>query len=244
MSGDGVAEACDASLSAASVVREPVFSHATPSLSCEGFQSAAQTVASSSAKRTFDIAFAAFFLIALSPLLIAIAMTLKLAGYRKVIFWQERVGLHGRPFWFPKFVSMTEEPEDSDIGHELRNDLGESITFKMRADPRVTRIGRLLRILSLDELPQLWLVLRGDMSLVGPRPPLAREVERYSADELRRLQVKPGMTCLWQVSGRSLLPFDRQVQLDVEYVETWSVALDFRILQKTIPAVLSCRGAF
>jgi lipopolysaccharide/colanic/teichoic acid biosynthesis glycosyltransferase len=139
---------------------------------------------------------------------------------------------------------MTEEPEDSDIGHELRNDLGESITFKMRADPRVTRIGRLLRILSLDELPQLWLVLRGDMSLVGPRPPLAREVERYSADELRRLQVKPGMTCLWQVSGRSLLPFDRQVQLDVEYVETWSVALDFRILQKTIPAVLSCRGAF
>ena len=124
------------------------------------------------------------------------------------------------------------------------NDHGESITFKMKNDPRVTRVGRVIRTLSLDELPQLYCVLKGDMSLVGPRPPLPDEVARYSPTELRRLEVKPGLTCLWQVSGRSLIPFEEQVELDIIYIERQSFRLDLELLVRTVPAVLSCKGAF
>jgi lipopolysaccharide/colanic/teichoic acid biosynthesis glycosyltransferase len=196
------------------------------------------------AKRLVDVALASLLLVVLFPLLLVIALTVKLSDSGPMLFWQERVGKGGRRFWFPKFRSMC---VGGDRIHHLmlhHNDHGDSITFKMRNDPRVTRVGRLLRILSLDELPQLYSVLRGDMSLVGPRPPLPTEVELYSPMELRRLQVKPGLTCLWQVNGRSLIPFDRQVTLDLEYIERQSLWLDLELLARTIPAVLSCKGAF
>ena len=172
------------------------------------------------------------------------ALALLMAGNRSVIFWQQRVGRGGRPFWFPKFMSMREGAEELHAKMLPHNDHQDSVTFKMRHDPRVTRIGRVIRILSIDELPQLWTVLRGDMSLVGPRPPLPSEVAQYTAAQRRRLEIKPGMTCLWQISGRSLLPFERQVSLDIEYIDKQSIWLDLKILLRTIPAVLSCKGAF
>lgn len=195
-------------------------------------------------KRLLDFGLAALLLALLAPLLLVIALVVKLADGGPVLFWQERIGKDGRRFWFPKFRSMHVGGER--IRHLMlhRNDHGDSITFKMRNDPRITRVGRWLRILSLDELPQLYNVLKGEMSLVGPRPPLPDEVERYSPTELRRLEVKPGLTCLWQVSGRSLIPFDRQVALDIEYIERQSLWLDFALLARTVPAVLSRKGAF
>jgi len=195
-------------------------------------------------KRLLDLFLAATLLVILTPALVAIAIAVKLSDGGPVLFWQERVGKGGRRFWFPKFRSMCVGGER--IHHLMlpQNDHGDSITFKMRNDPRVTRVGRALRILSLDELPQLLCVLKGEMSLVGPRPPLPSEVARYSAAELRRLEVKPGLTCLWQVSGRSLIPFEQQVALDVEYIERQSLLLDLKLLARTIPAVLSCKGAF
>jgi lipopolysaccharide/colanic/teichoic acid biosynthesis glycosyltransferase len=173
-----------------------------------------------------------------------VALALLLADNRAVIFWQQRVGTGGRLFWFPKFTSM--QSGSYALHHHMLalSDHRDSLTFKMRDDPRVTRIGRVIRALSIDELPQLWTVLRGDMSLVGPRPPLPSEVARYTAVQRRRLEVKPGLTCLWQVYGRSLLPFDRQVVLDIEYIDQQCIWLDLKIVLRTIPAVLSCRGAF
>lgn len=195
-------------------------------------------------KRLLDVALAALFLVALSPLMFLVALVIKLGDGGPVLFWQERIGKDGLHFWFPKFRSMRVGGER--VHHLMlhQNDHGDSITFKMRNDPRITRVGRLLRILSLDELPQLYNVLKGEMSLVGPRPPLPDEVARYSPNELRRLEVKPGLTCLWQVSGRSLIPFDRQVELDIEYIERWSLWLDLVLLARTVPAVLSRKGAF
>jgi len=196
------------------------------------------------AKRLLDVLVATLLLALLLPLLLVIAFTIKVGDGGPVLFWQERIGRSGRRFWFPKFRSMCVGGER--IHHLMlhQNDHGDSITFKMRNDPRITRVGRLLRILSLDELPQLYNVVKGDMSLVGPRPPLPDEVARYSSLELRRLEVKPGLTCLWQVSGRSLIPFEQQVALDIEYIERQSLRLDLELLVRTIPAVLSCKGAF
>ena len=125
-----------------------------------------------------------------------------------------------------------------------QSDLGDSITFKMKHDPRVTRIGRFIRKFSIDELPQLWCVLKGDMSLVGPRPPVPREVAEYTLADRRRLDIIPGLTCIWQVSGRSDIPFDKQVELDVQYIESQSVAMDLLLLVKTIPAVLLGKGSY
>jgi lipopolysaccharide/colanic/teichoic acid biosynthesis glycosyltransferase len=128
---------------------------------------------------------------------------------------------------------------------ESNNDHGAGgVTFKMKRDPRITPIGRIIRKLSIDELPQLWLVVTGDLSLVGPRPPVPREVARYTLADRRRLSVKPGLTCIWQVTGRSEIPFERQVELDVEYIQSQSVWLDLRLLLKTVPAVLLGRGAY
>jgi lipopolysaccharide/colanic/teichoic acid biosynthesis glycosyltransferase len=196
------------------------------------------------AKRLLDIALAGLLLVIAFPLLLVCAFAIKLDDGGPVLFWQERVGRLGRRFWFPKFRSMCVGGER--IHHLMlhQNDHGESITFKMRNDPRITRVGRGLRILSLDELPQFYSVLKGDMSLVGPRPPLPDEVARYSPTELRRLEVKPGLTCLWQVSGRSLIPFEEQVLLDIDYIERQSLWLDLELLARTVPAVLSCKGAF
>lgn len=195
-------------------------------------------------KRGFDMVAAALLLLCLSPLFFAVAAAIKLTDGGDVLFWQTRVGQWGGEFPFPKFRSMVanaEELKDTILKQSHHED---SITFKMKKDPRVTWIGRIIRKLSIDELPQLWCVLKGDMSLVGPRPPVPREVAQYTLLDRRRLDAKPGLTCIWQVSGRGDIPFDQQVQLDLEYIESQSLWFDFVLLVKTIPAVLMGKGAY
>jgi lipopolysaccharide/colanic/teichoic acid biosynthesis glycosyltransferase len=195
-------------------------------------------------KRFIDCSAAALLLLLSAPLLMAVAVAIKLTDKGSVLYWQPRVGLHGRVFPFPKFRSMVPDA-DRRIGEFLhQNHHGSSVTYKSKHDPRVTWIGRITRRLSIDELPQLWCVLRGDMSLVGPRPALPREVAQYGLAERRRLEVKPGLTCIWQVSGRADIPFEGQVHLDLEYIENHSLILDVKLLLQTIPAVLSARGAY
>lgn len=143
-----------------------------------------------------------------------------------------------------KFRSMVADAEAQQAALAAANEMAGGVTFKMAHDPRVTRIGRILRKTSIDELPQLWNVLIGEMSLVGPRPPLPTEVDQYSLADRRRLEVIPGITCIWQVSGRSQIPFDQQVELDVAYIESQSFLTDLRILLQTIPALLFGTGAY
>jgi exopolysaccharide biosynthesis polyprenyl glycosylphosphotransferase len=194
-------------------------------------------------KGTLDLLGACVMLLVLSPLLVVTAVVVRLSSPGPVLFRQTRVGRGGVPFRMWKFRSMVTDAEHR--LEELRgyNDHGPEVLFKMRDDPRVTRVGRLLRRFSIDELPQLFNVLAGQMSLVGPRPPLPSEVARYERDVLRRLLVKPGLTGLWQVSGRSDLDWPETVRLDLYYVENWSVALDGEILWKTLSAVLRGSGA-
>lgn len=197
------------------------------------------------AKRAMDVAGAALGLVMLAPILLAVALAVRLTSRGPALLRQTRVGRGGRRFTLYKFRSMYIDAEARRAALLRENQHGtDGITFKMRHDPRVTRIGRLLRRSSIDELPQLINVLNGTMSLVGPRPPLPAEVARYSAAERRRLESVPGLTCLWQVSGRADLPFPRQVALDVEYQERRSLWLDVVILLRTIPAVLCARGAY
>jgi lipopolysaccharide/colanic/teichoic acid biosynthesis glycosyltransferase len=195
-------------------------------------------------KRLIDVLVAAGVLLAASPLLAVVALAIKLTDGGPALFWQTRVGKWGKPFAFPKFRSMVVNAEELRRKLEALNQHRDGVTFKMRRDPRITWIGRLIRRTSIDELPQLWCVLKGDMTLVGPRPALVNEVERYSLDDRRRLDVTPGLTCIWQVSGRSEIPFSEQVKLDVEYIETQSLWEDVRLLLKTIPAVITGRGAY
>jgi exopolysaccharide biosynthesis polyprenyl glycosylphosphotransferase len=193
-------------------------------------------------KRAVDIAVASAALLLLSPLFLLIALAVKADAKGPVFFGQWRLGLNGRRFWFPKFRSMQAGAEAR--LHELaaHNEMDGPV-FKMRNDPRITRVGRLLRRYSLDELPQLWCVLRGDMSLVGPRPLMPHEVAGQETWQRRRLSVRPGLTCLWQISGRNDIDFERWMQLDLQYIDSWSLWLDLRILLRTVPAVLSGRGA-
>ena len=202
------------------------------------------TVAATGLKRSLDIVVSALALIALSPLLAIVALAIKRHDRGPVLFWQARVGRWGAEFRCPKFRSMVVDAEAKKEALLASNDHGASVTFKMKRDPRVTPIGRFIRKLSIDELPQLWCVLKGEMSLVGPRPPVPREVALYTLSERRRLDAKPGLTCVWQVSGRGDLAFDRQVELDVDYIQTRCLRKDFNLLVKTIPAVLSGRGAY
>lgn len=195
-------------------------------------------------KRTLDVGMAGLALLACSPLFGLVAVLIKLEDRGPVLFWQTRVGRHGRLFWFPKFRSMVVDAETRLTSIHNQNQHGTGVTFKMKRDPRITRVGRILRRFSLDELPQLWCVLQGDMSLVGPRPALPREVERYSLMDRRRLDVTPGLTCIWQVSGRANLPFPIQCRMDVEYIRGQSLKLDLEILAKTLPAVVSGKGAY
>jgi lipopolysaccharide/colanic/teichoic acid biosynthesis glycosyltransferase len=195
-------------------------------------------------KRTLDFVGAALLLVALSPLFLLVALLIKLNDGGPVLFWQKRVGHRGRTFWFPKFRSMVVNAEAIKRQLLARNDHGDSVTFKMKRDPRVTWIGRIIRKLSIDELPQLWCVLKGEMSMVGPRPPVPQEVAKYTLQQRRRLEVTPGLTCLWQINGRGDIPFARQVELDIEYIESQSLRTDLCILLKTIPAVLLGRGAY
>jgi exopolysaccharide biosynthesis polyprenyl glycosylphosphotransferase len=190
-----------------------------------------------------DRAAASLVLLLLAPVLVAIALAVRLTSPGPVLYRQERVGLNGKSFTMLKFRSMV---ADADRRLEdLRGDnISDGLLFKMRSDPRVTPVGRLLRRLSLDELPQLFNVLRGTMSLVGPRPPLPGEVARYDTSVSRRLLVKPGLTGLWQISGRSDLSWEESVRLDLRYVENWSLALDLLILWKTGRAVMSSSGAY
>lgn len=195
-------------------------------------------------KRLVDIAISAGALLAAAPLFAAIAVLIKLEDGGPVLYWQTRVGKHGRLINFPKFRSMVRDAEAKLARLRSQNQHGNTITFKIKDDPRITRIGRFLRRFSLDEAPQLWCVLTGEMTLVGPRPALPQEVARYTVAERRRLDVTPGLTCIWQVSGRSNLAFPIQCRMDVEYIERRSLALDAKLLGATIPAVISGKGAY
>jgi len=194
-------------------------------------------------KAALDRLLAAAIVAALSPVLLVLALLIRLDDRGPVLYHQERIGLGGRPFRCLKLRTMR-VGADREVAALAEQTDGNGVLFKMRADPRVTRVGRLLRRLSLDELPQLFNVLGGSMSLVGPRPPLPSEVEEYGDDVRRRLLVKPGMTGLWQVSGRSDLSWADSVRLDLYYVENWSPYLDFALMARTVRAVVAGRGAY
>ncbi|HEV2062990.1 MAG TPA: sugar transferase [Thermoanaerobaculia bacterium] len=194
------------------------------------------------AKRAADLAISFVLFVLTSPIQIAAAIGIKLSSPGPVFFRQVRCGLNGRHFTLFKFRTMHAGAQErlSEISH--LNEMTGPV-FKASNDPRLTRVGWILRRLSIDELPQLWNVIVGNMSLVGPRPPLPEEVARYEPWQRRRLSMKPGLTCLWQISGRNELDFDRWMELDLKYIDTWSPMLDLKILLKTVPAVLSGRGA-
>ncbi len=194
-------------------------------------------------KGVVDRTAAAVALVVLAPVLLALALAVRLDSPGPVLYRQERVGVNGRRFTMLKFRSMVVDADQQVEALQALN-ISDGLLFKMRTDPRVTRVGRWLRRLSLDELPQLLNVLGGSMSLVGPRPPLPREVARYDSSVSRRLLVRPGLTGLWQVSGRSDLSWEEAVRLDLRYVENWSLAMDALILAKTLRAVLSRSGAY
>jgi exopolysaccharide biosynthesis polyprenyl glycosylphosphotransferase len=206
-------------------------------------------------KRLMDVAIAGFLLVVTSPLFLLMALLIKRSGPGPVFFVQERLGRDGQPFLFYKFRTMEHNSDDAihrqfaamfingdEEGCRRRN--GYRKIFKMSQDPRVTRIGSWLRRTSLDELPQIFNVLRGDMSLVGPRPPIVYELEHYQPWHMERLKVTPGLTGLWQVSGRSSVPFEEMVRLDVHYINHWSLWMDLRILLKTVPVVLQGTGGY
>ncbi|HBW37316.1 sugar transferase [Desulfosporosinus sp. BICA1-9] len=194
------------------------------------------------AKRGMDVVLTGISLVVISPILLAIAIAIKVSSEGPVFFPQERVGLNGRIFKMYKFRSMVVDAEKlkSKLAH--LNEMSGPV-FKITNDPRVTPVGRFLRKTSLDELPQLWNIFLGEMSLVGPRPPLPSEVNMYDPKHRKRLAVRPGITCIWQISGRNQVDFDEWMEMDAEYVERWSLWMDLAILAKTVPVVLVGRGA-
>jgi exopolysaccharide biosynthesis polyprenyl glycosylphosphotransferase len=194
-------------------------------------------------KEAIDRVLGTLFLLLALPVMLVVAIAIRLTSRGPVLYKQARVGLSGREFRLLKFRSMHHDADQAQYGVEDMNEHN-GVLFKIRRDPRITRPGRFLRRFSLDELPQLWNVVRGDMSLVGPRPPLPSEVERYRSDVHRRLLVKPGLTGLWQVSGRSDLSWEETVRLDLYYVDNWSVGLDLVLLLKTFVSVVRGRGAY
>jgi exopolysaccharide biosynthesis polyprenyl glycosylphosphotransferase len=194
-------------------------------------------------KRTMDVALVTFLSLLLAPLTGLIGLAIKLDSPGPIVFRQVRVGKGGRQFWCYKFRSMYEGAEDDLERLRDRNEANGAF-FKIKDDPRQTRVGRWLRRTSLDELPQFYNVLRGEMSLVGPRPPLPGEVAQYEAWQMRRLEVAPGITGLWQVSGRSELSFDEACLLDIYYIENWSPVLDIKILFRTVPKIFIGDGAY
>jgi lipopolysaccharide/colanic/teichoic acid biosynthesis glycosyltransferase len=197
----------------------------------------------SPAKRALDVAVSLMLLVLVAPVIGVLALIIMIDSRGAPFFVQTRVGYGGREFSFVKLRTMVRDAE-ARIAELTALNEAQPPLFKMKRDPRVTRIGGFLRRSSLDELPQLWNVLRGDMSLVGPRPPLPREVAVYNPEQLRRLSVVPGMTGLWQVSGRSDVDFDHAVALDLTYIDTWSMALDLRLLAQTLLVVVRPRGAY
>ncbi|BAX94140.1 sugar transferase [Mycobacterium shigaense] len=195
-------------------------------------------------KHLFDFCFSLAALIATSPILIVSALAVKLTSRGPVFYPSERIGIDGKPFTMLKFRTMTDGADRQLDNLLAMNECVGGMLFKMREDPRVTAVGKILRRFSIDELPQFVNVLKGDMSVVGPRPPLRREVDNYEVDVKRRLLVKPGVSGLWQVSGRSDLSWDESVRLDLSYVDNWSMAGDLVIIAKTVKAVLTSHGAY
>jgi len=193
-------------------------------------------------KRILDVGVSLLILGLSAPILVVAALGIRLTSPGSVLFHQKRMGLNGRIFTLYKFRTMIEDAHLRRAEIEHLNHMSGPV-FKVKSDPRVTPIGRFLRKFSLDEIPQLWNVLKGDMSLVGPRPPIPEEVSFYERWQKRRLSMKPGLTCLWQISGRNDVDFDRWMKLDLQYIDNWSPALDLKILLRTIPVVLSGRGA-
>jgi exopolysaccharide biosynthesis polyprenyl glycosylphosphotransferase len=193
-------------------------------------------------KRLFDIVSSAAALVVLSPLLLGVAVAIKLTSRGPIFFKQKRVGLHGKPFNMLKFRSMVVNAEELKAKLEAHNEQTGPV-FKMKNDPRITGIGRFIRKYSIDELPQLLNVLRGEMSVVGPRPPIPKEVEKYAAWQRRRLSVRPGLTCIWQVSGRNQITFEEWMYLDMQYIDNWTLLTDLSLILKTVPVVITGRGA-
>lgn len=195
-------------------------------------------------KRFMDILIASVSIIIGSPIFLCTALLIKITSPGPIIFSQVRVGKYGRHFIFYKFRSMYIDAEARKAELLQYNESSDGVIFKMKNDPRITPVGRFIRKFSIDEMPQLFNVLLGDMSLVGPRPPLPDEVKSYTIEERKRLNVSPGITCIWQVSGRSELPFQQQMALDKQYIASRSARNDFLILLKTIPAILTGKGAW
>lgn len=196
-------------------------------------------------KRCLDLAVVLPALVLALPLFLVVGFLIWATDRGPVFYWQKRVGRYGQDFDFPKFRSMRVDSNAVRAQLDALNQHGQKgVTFKMKHDPRITRIGRFIRRTSIDELPQLWCVLKGEMTLVGPRPPLPSEVARYTLADRERLSVTPGLTCIWQVSGRSEIPFDQQVKLDIDYIQQRSIKKDLWLLLKTIPAVIFGRGAY
>ena len=220
-------------------LREP----ATASWSAQPGEALGLAGAPEALKRLIDVIVALVAIVALAPLFIVVALAIRLESTGPIVYRQTRVGRGGRVFHIYKFRSMRRDAEQllGDLRH--RNEAPGPL-FKIRDDPRVTGVGRLIRRTSVDELPQLLNVLEGTMSLVGPRPPLPKEVELYEKWQLRRLEAVPGITGLWQISGRSNLSFLDMVNLDLYYIDNWSLSLDLKVLMQTIPAVLGAKGAY
>ena len=193
-------------------------------------------------KRLIDILLAAAALVLLLPFMLLIALLIRITSPGPAIFRQVRCGLNGRRFTFYKFRSMCDKAEDLKASVMYLN--RKSTAFKIPNDPRLTRIGRFLRKFSIDEWPQLWNVLKGDMSLVGPRPAVPEEVELYQTWQRRRLRMRPGLTCLWALAGRDTVDFDTWMRMDMQYIDNWSLALDWKILLRTVPRVLTGSGAY
>jgi exopolysaccharide biosynthesis polyprenyl glycosylphosphotransferase len=194
------------------------------------------------AKRAIDLAASAAGLLLLAPFMALTTLLIRLTSPGPAIFKQVRCGLNGRRFVLYKFRSMCQNAED--LKPALLHLSAKETAFKMHNDPRLTPLGRWLRKFSIDEWPQLWNVLRGDMSLVGPRPAVPEEVEQYQRWQRRRIRMRPGLTCLWALAGRDALDFESWMRLDMEYIDNWSLSLDWRILLRTIPRVLTGKGAY
>ena len=195
-------------------------------------------------KRMIDVVGSLVGMVLLSPVFLGIAIAVKTTSPGPVIFAQVRVGRYGRHFRFYKFRSMRVDAEERKADLLAKNESKDGVIFKMKDDPRITKVGKILRRTSLDELPQLWNVFIGDMSLVGPRPPVPSEVAEYTLEDRKRLDVIPGITCLWQIKGRSEIPFHEQVRLDKEYIQAPGFWKDVKILLKTIPAIIGGKGAY
>lgn len=195
-------------------------------------------------KRIIDLVGALIGILVFSPVFLVVAISIKFEDFgTNVIYSQKRIGLNGKKFKMYKFRSMVVNAEEK-LDELLEHNEIEGAMFKMKEDPRITKVGKFIRRTSLDELPQLINVVRGEMSLVGPRPPLSREVEQYTPNELQRLKIVPGCTGLWQVSGRSSLDFCEMIELDLEYAENRSLLFDIKIILKTIPVMLSAKNSY